>query len=100
MINIELDEKTKREVIEQAKKQLLDQLMAQFNVNQIGQEVRNKAINEASKTLAARLWETMNVDKHISRAIMSVRDRVNEQIHKKLKAGVTITFEGIDLTEE
>lgn len=96
MISIELDEKTRREITEQAKAQLLDQLMKQFNVNQIGQEIRNQAINQASKTLAARLWDTMNVDKHMSRAISSVTDRVNERLHKALAKGITVKFDGIE----
>lgn len=98
MINIELDEKTKREIVEKAKAQLLDQLMSQFNVNQIGAEIRNKAVNEASKILAARMWDHMNVERHITRAIASVQDRVNTKLHEKLKKGITVSFDGI--TEE
>ena len=95
MINIELDEKTKREVIEQAKAQLLNQLMSQFNVNQIGAEIRNKAINEASKMLAARMWEHCNVERHITRAISSINDRLNSKLHEKLSKGITVKFEDL-----
>lgn len=92
MISIELDEKTKREITEQAKAQLLAQLMAQFNVNQIGAEIRNKAVNEAAKMLAARMWETVNAERHINRAISSIQDRVNSKLHEKLAKGITVSF--------
>lgn len=92
MISIELDEKTKREIAEQAKAQLFNQLMAQFSVNQIGAEIRNKAINEAAKMLAARMWETVNAERHINRAIASVQDRLNSKLHEKLAKGINVTF--------
>jgi hypothetical protein len=71
-MNIELDAKTKQAVIEQAKKHLLAEIIAQFDIRQIAGEVKNAAIKEATTLLASELRKKYDEAAVIERAMQSV----------------------------
>jgi hypothetical protein len=94
-MQIQLDDKTKAEVIAQAKKQMLAELMAQFNVKQIAAEIRNAAVNKASQELAKEMWKNTNADRHLNRALASVNDRLEARIQEVLAKGIKVRFNGL-----
>lgn len=94
-MQIELDEQTKREVIAQAKKQMLAELMAQFNVKQIAAEVRNDAINKAAQQLAKEMWKHTNAERHLHRALASVEGRLAQRVQSILAKGVVVRLDGL-----
>jgi replicative DNA helicase len=94
-MQIQLDDKTKAEIIAQAKKQLLAELMSQFNVKQIAAEIRNAAVNKAAQELAKEMWKSTNADRHLNRALASVNDRLEARIQEVLAKGIKVQFNGL-----
>lgn len=94
-MNITLDDKTKHAVVEQAKQQLLDEIMRQLNAPQIASEVKNEAVKQAVALIADELRKKAGVSDAIKRAVDSVNGRINSQIQKLLSKGITMRFEGL-----
>jgi hypothetical protein len=95
-MQIELDNETKAAVIQQAKKQLLDALIAQFNVPQIAAEIRNAAVKDVAAMIASNIKSDKRIDEAVHRAIQSAEGRMHGRIKKAMEGGIKISFPSLD----
>lgn len=91
-MQLELDEKTKKLVIEQAKKQLLVSIIAQFDIKQIAAEVKNSAIKEARDMFVKEIQKSPKLEEYIQRATETIENRVNKKLASLLENGIKISL--------
>ncbi len=100
-MNIELDEKTlsrlKQEAAREVKtvfvKEMLDMLRQEKG--QLRNEIKNEIVKAATVDLTQKIRKQHNVDDVINRSLQSAAATVNTQIHKALKNGITVKFDGL-----
>jgi hypothetical protein len=98
-MEIRLDEKTKADVIMQAKKQLVADLIAQFNLPQIAAEIRNAAVKEVAAKIHAGVKADERIDEAVHRAIQGAESHIHSQINKALAGGIKVSFPALAVEE-
>lgn len=100
-MRIELDAQTvdrlKREAEKEVKAAFVEEMldMLRREKGQLRNEIKNEIVKEATVDLTQKIRKQHNVDDVINRSLQSAAATVNTQIHKALKNGITVKFDGL-----
>lgn len=100
-MNIQLDEKTLNRLKVEASKEVKEVFVAEMldmlrrEKGQLRNEIKNEIVREATVEFSKKIRKHHNVDDVIERSLQSAQSAVNQKIHKALKSGIVVKFDGI-----